>query len=971
MLKKLISVYFLLYVFSGWSQIDPLVTQDSIAQQKWVDSVMNKMTVDQKIGQLFMIAAYSNRDQAHINEIESIVKKYEIGGLIFFQGTIEGHAKLINQYQSLSKIPMLIGIDAEWGLQMRLDETIRFPYNMTLGAVKNNHLIEEFGASVGRHLKRLGMHINFAPSVDINTNPANPVIGNRSFGEDKYNVSAKAESFLKGIQGEGILASAKHFPGHGDTAQDSHKTLPTVDFDRIRLDSVELYPYKQLIDKGLTGVMVAHLNVPAIESTLGLPTSVSEKAITKLLKEELKFNGLIYTDALNMKGAANFAKPGQIDLAAFLAGNDVLLFAEDVSKAHELIKDAYGKGKISSQRLDYSVRKILKAKYWAGLNDYHPIDETNLVADLNNVQDELLMRKLAANSVTAVKNEEDILPIRDLDKHKIAYVKLGDYENDVFLKRMNDYTKVDVIHGKTIDVVLNQLKQYDVVVLGFHTKGSSAYASYKFSDVDLQWIQEIARNHKVILDVFASPYALLQLKSTENIEAILVSYQNIPIFQDLSAQMIFGALDIKGKLPVHINENFNYGEGLEVSSINRLGYSIPEDVCLDSKKLTRIDSVAKVVIEDKMAPGLQVLVAKDGKVVYRKSFGHYTYDQKEPVTNESIYDLASLTKILGGLPMIMKAEEEGKYTLNDPMGKLMPVLKGSNKEEVKVKDALAHYGKLKPYITFYKSTLDPITQKPSETFYRNSPDGLYSVKVADKMYLRKDYEEEIFKQIAEAPQNSRLSYKYSGLPFYLFKDYIEKTYNKPLDVLDTENFFAPLGAYTLTYNPLEKFNKTQIVPTEDDQFFRYQLLQGTVHDEGAAMMGGVSGNAGLFANSNDVAKMMQMYLQNGYYGGKSYFKPETLEKFNHRYFQNKGNRRGLGFDKPELDPKEKATCGCISMHSFGHSGYTGTYTFADPETQIVYVFLSNRVYPTRENNKLGSNNIRSEVQRLIQESIIE
>ncbi|MFD1315585.1 glycoside hydrolase family 3 N-terminal domain-containing protein [Namhaeicola litoreus] len=971
MFKNILTFFFVSIIANSWAQKDPLITRDSINQLKWVDSIMNKMTVDQKIAQLFMVAAYSNKDQAHINEIENIVRKYQIGGLIFFQGTTEGHAKLINQYQAISEVPMLIGVDAEWGLNMRLPEVTRFPYNMPLGAIKNNRLIEEYGRSVGHQLKRLGMHINFAPSVDINTNPANPIIGNRSFGVDKNNVALKAESFLKGMQGEGILASAKHFPGHGDTAQDSHKTLPTVDFDMDRLDSVELYPYKYLIDKGLTGVMVAHLNVPAIESTNGLPTSISKKAITDLLKNKLNFQGLIYTDALNMKGAANFAKPGEIDLAAFLAGNDVLLFSENVGKGHELIKKAFQEKKFDENRLDYSVRKILKAKYWAGLNNYQPINLNGLNKDLSNVQDELLMRKLVANSITAVKNDNELLPITHLESNKIAYVKLGEYQNDTFVSRLKDYATVDVISGKTIDVVLDKLESYQTVIIGFHSNGASAYSSYKISDTELHWIQEIARKHKVILDIFASPYSLLQLKSTENIDAIIVSYQNIPIFQDLSAQMIFGAMDFKGKLPVQINDEFSFGTGMEISQIQRLGYSIPEEVCLDSDKLTRIDSIAKVVVEDEMAPGLQVLVAKDGKVVYRKSFGYYTYDKEQPVTNESIYDLASVTKILAALPMIMKAEEEGKFTLDTKLGEIIPSLKGSNKEDVSVKAVLSHYGKLKPYITFYKETLDPETNKPLDTYYKTQPGGLYNVKVADHMYLRNDYYDQIYKEIAEAPQNRTLSYKYSDLPFHLFKDYLERTYQKPLDVLVDENYYASLGAKTLTYNPLNKFNKSQIVPTEDDQFFRYQLLHGTVHDEGAAMLGGVSGNAGLFGNSNDVAKMMQMYLQNGYYGGKSYLKTETLEKFNHRYFQNKGNRRGLGFDKPQLDEREKATCGCVSMHSFGHSGYTGTYTFVDPETQIVYVFLSNRVYPTRENTKLATNNIRPEVQRLIQEAIIE
>jgi CubicO group peptidase (beta-lactamase class C family) len=716
--------------------------------------------------------------------------------------------------------------------------------------------------------------------------------------------------------------------------------------------------------------MAAHLSVPSLEPNASLPTSLSKNVITDLLQKKMNYKGLIITDALNMKGAANYAKPGDVDLIAFLAGNDILLFSESVPAAYKKIKEAYDKKVITDERLDYSVRKILKAKYWSGLNEFKPVDLNNLTEDLNTISDEILNRRLVANSVTLIKNDNDLLPIKDLKDNRIAYVKFGKYDNKAFVNRLKDYTKVDVIKADHIDQLMTRLRTYNTVIIGFHTKGSSAYASYKFTEEQLHWLQEIARKHKVILDVFASPYSLLQIKTFKNIEAVMISYQNIEIFQDLSAQMIFGAVDIQGKLPVNIGDEFPVGFGLHVANLHRLGYTIPEEVDLDSHKLAKIDSVAKVVIDSMMAPGMQVLVARHGKVVYRKSFGYYTYDSIRKVDNSSIYDLASVTKILGGLPMVMKAYEEGKFTLNTTLGKLLPYLKGTNKDTLTVKEVLSHYSKMKPYITYYKSTLDPKTKKPQPEFIHPAPSKEYSVKVADHMYLKKDFEKQIWKDIAEAPQLRTLRYKYSGLPFYLIKRYMEKVYKKPLDVLDHEYFYGPLGATTMTYNPLNKFPKDRIVPTEKDDFFRYQLLQGTVHDEGAAMLGGVSGNAGLFSSSNDVAKIMQMYLQKGYYGGKSYFKPETFDTFNHRYYEADGVRRGLGFDKPQLDPDIMATCGCTSFKTFGHSGYTGTYTFADPETEIVYVFLSNRVYPTRENTKLFKQDIRPNIQRIIQEAII-
>ncbi len=968
-MKKTILFFALIFIIQVNAQIDPLKTKDSIAQEKWVDSILKKMTLDQKIGQLFMVAAYSNKDQKHIDFIENTIKKYEIGGLIFMQGTAKAHATLINKYQKLSKTPLLISIDGEWGLDMRLKNMIEFPYNMGLGAIRDDNLIYQYGIVLGKQMKRVGIHINFAPVVDINTNPKNPVIGNRSFGEDRDNVTSKSLQFTKGMQSENIIACAKHFPGHGDTAQDSHKTLPTVDFSIERLDSVELYPYKVLFKEGITSMMTAHLSVPSLESNIKLPSSLSYNVVTKLAKEKIGFKGLIFTDALNMKGASDFAEPGDIDLQAFKAGNDMLEHIVNVPAAFQKIKKAIKKKEISIARLDESVRKILKAKYWVGLNKMYTINTNHIEEDLNTIEDQILNHKLVENSITLIQNKNDLLPIKDLVNNKIAYVKFGKSKDETFLKRLNDYTKVDLIEGKNLSDILKKLKGYNTVIVGFHTS-LGAYASYKIKEEDLVKLQAISRDHKVVLDVFASPYSLLNLKSYTNIDAIMISYQSSVLAHDISAQMIFGALDIKGKLPVNIKEDFHMGFGLQVSNINRLGYSLPEEVGLNSIKLNRIDSIAKVVIDSAMAPGLQILVARHGKVVYRKNFGYYTYDSIKKVDDKSIYDLASVTKILGGLPMIMKAEEDGKFTLESTLGELMPVLKDSNKDTLTVKEALSHYAKIKPYIPYYETMVEGDSAKPMEKYFRKKKSAKFNIKITDTLYLRSDYLDTINQLIADAPQREELQYKYSGLPFYLFKDYLEKQYKKPLDQLDHDFFYGPLGATTLTYKPLDKFDKQRIVPTEDDNFFRHQLLQGIVHDEGAAMMGGVSGNAGLFANSNDVAKMMQMYLQKGYYGGKSYFKPETIDMFNHRYFEDKGIRRGLAFDKPQLDDS-MATCGCVSFKSFGHSGYTGTYTFVDPETEIVYVFLSNRVYPTRKNNKLGTEDIRTKVQGLIQDAIIE
>lgn len=972
MIKKVIFILLVLNcVFLKAQNNEPLITNDSIAQTKWVDTLMSNMTIDDKIGQLFMVQAYSNKDEKHSNFIERLIEKHHIGGLIFMQGTPEKQAQLNNKYQSISKIPLLIGFDGEWGLDMRLKNTYRFPWNMTLGAIRNNKLIEDFGTQVGKHCKRLGIHINFAPVVDINTNPLNPIIGNRSFGENRENVTNKALSFIKGMQGQHVLANAKHFPGHGDTATDSHKTLPVLDFNFERLDSIELYPYKKLAKSNLASVMVAHLNVKALEPSDEMPTSLSYKVVTGLLKEQLNFKGLILTDALNMKGAANYATPGDVDLAALLAGNDILLIPEDVPAAVVKIKNALNEKIISEERLDHSVRKILKAKYWAGLNEFKLIETEHLTEDINSISDELLHRKLVENSISLLKNRSLVFPVQNLDKKKIAYVKLGDAENNDFVNMLKNYTNIDVVSDKNLDKLIQKLRPYNLVIIGYHKSNKNPWKDYRFKDKELVWLQEIARVKKVILNVFTSPYSLLQLKTFENIEGLLLSYQNSKLAQEISAQMIFGAMETKGKLPVSIKKVFSEGHGLMSTSLKRLAYSIPEDVGLSSEKLKRIDSLATYAINEKMAPGMQILVARKGKIVYRKNYGYHTGEEKLKVRNTDVYDLASITKILASLPLIMELEEKGTLNLNSTLGNLIPKLKNTNKDTLTVKEVLSHYGRLKAWIPFYLHTLDSITQEPSIEFYSNKKSKKFNIKVADKLYLKSGYKSVMLDSIISADQRKRVGYKYSDLPYYIFKNYLEGFYNDDLNKLTQKHFYKSLGANKTSYLPLSKFLKSSIIPTEKDDYYRNQLVQGYVHDMGAAMQGGIGGHAGLFSNSNDVAKIMQMYLQKGYYGGKRYFQPETIEKFNHRYYANDSVRKGVGFDKPQIRKIEQATCDCVSDRSFGHSGFTGTYTWADPETDIVYVFLSNRVYPTMDNKGLIRKNIRTDIQRFIQEAIIE
>lgn len=969
-MKKIIVVLAVFCVVFGYAQTDPLLTPDVKAQKRWVNKTIKKMTIDEKIGQLFMVQAYSNLDEKHEKFITDMITKYHVGNLIFMQGTPEKQAVLNNKYQALSKVPLMIGFDGEWGLDMRLKNTFRYPWNMTLGAVTDNNLIERFGEQVGKHCKRLGIHINFAPVVDININPKNPIIGNRSFGENKENVTEKAIAFTRGMQRQGVLANAKHFPGHGDTAADSHYTLPVINFSQKRLDDIELYPYKKLFKENVASVMTAHMSIPKLEPNKKLPSSLSKKIVTDLLIKRMGFKGLIITDGLNMKGATDYATSSEIDLAAILAGNDLLLIPQDVPATVALFKKAIKNKKLSIKRLNHSVRKILKAKYWAGLHEYKPVALENLHEELNSKTDVLLHRKLVENSITVIKNENDIIPIQNLEKQKIAYIKIGDANNEPFLTMLRNYAKVDVISGVTLSNISSKLKSYNLVIIGYHLSNAHPWKKYKLKKDDIKKIEAIAKEKKVILDVFASPYSLLDFNTFKNIEGLMVSYQNSKIAQEISAQMLFGALKARGKLPVSIRKEFKEGFGLYTSGLSRLKYGLPEEVKMSSVKLAEIDVIAEEVMKKKMAPGMQILVARAGKVVYQKSFGYHTNDTLKKVKNSDLYDVASLTKILATLPMVMKAEGDGEFRLATKFKHILPELKNTNKDTLTLKEVLSHNGRLKAWIPFYKSTQDSITGKNLPQFYQTKKSKAYGIRVAKNLYLQTSYKDSILQHIKDADQREREGYKYSDLGYYLLKKSLEKKYKKPLSLLVQENFYQSLGATRTTYLPLEKFKEDEIVPTENDEYYRHQLLHGYVHDMGAAMQGGVGGHAGLFSNANDVAKIMQMYLQKGFYGGKRFLKGNTVSKFNKRYYADKKVRRGLGFDKPQLDPEVEATCGCVSDASFGHSGFTGTYTWADPESSIVYVFLSNRVYPTMDNNGLIKENIRTKIQQVIQDAIL-
>ena len=972
MIRYFLLLSLLISEVNAQKSFDPLlVTDEELEQSIWVDSIYSSMTLKEKVGQLFVIQAFSNKNKNHKDNIINIIRNNNIGGIIFSKGSAHKQVDLTNDFQSESSIPLLIGMDAEWGLNMRLDSTFSFPWNMTLGAIKDNNLIRQVGRSIADHCKRIGVNFNFAPVVDINTNPDNPIIGNRSFGESTQNVSSKSLNFMRGQQEMNILSSAKHFPGHGDTSTDSHKTLPFISHDKKRILKTELKPFKTLINNGLESVMIAHLEVPSLEKTKGLPSTLSYSIVTSLLKNTLGFKGLIITDALEMKGLSNFKSKGNLDMLAFKAGNDILLMSANVSEGIKAIVDEYNLGEISEERLSYSVKKILKAKYKVGLNNFLQISKTNLYNDLNSLENKILNEELVEKAITVVKNNDNMLPIKNL-KNSIGYLNFGNDNYMAFFDELTKYSKIDNLDE--IDILKTESESfiesnYKTIIIGVHANSETPWKSYNLKKEEIIFINRISKKVNVILNIFGSPYMLNKFKNIKNINGIIISYQNSKVFQKKSAQLIFGAIESTGILPVSIGKLFSAGQGLELNKINRLSYGLPESVNLRSEKLNKIDSIAQIAIDSSMTPGMQILVAKNGKVVYDKNFGYLTYKKKQRVNHNTIYDIASLTKILVTLPIVMKMVEQGKLSLDTKLKEIIPQYVNSNKSDKTIKEILSHFANLKSWIPFYKSTLDTVNKLPNPLYYKKSFSNEYNIKVTENLYLLSSFKDSININIKNSELNND-KYKYSDLPYYILKEYIENYYSSDLSSIIDSQMNNKMGLTHSSFFPREINSLDNIAPTEIDDYFRFQEIRGTVHDMGAAMQGGIGGHAGLFSNVNDIAKIMQMFIQDGEYGGERYLNKSTIDLFNKCYYCSEENRRGVGFDKPQIE-EDGPTCGCVSMNSFGHSGWTGTYTWADPDEKIVYVFLSNRSYPNSVENKLLKNNIRTDIQKLIYESIIK
>lgn len=942
----------------------------------WVDSVSTSLTLDEKIAQFFMLGAYPTQGEVNRAAVEKIIRDYKIGGVIFFKGHPTQIATWSNSFQTAAKTPLFVSIDGEWGINMRADSSIQYPHQLTLGAIQNNQLLFEMGERIGEECKAIGVNINLAPVIDINNNINNPVINDRSFGEDKYNVALKGLAYAQGMQNVGVMAVGKHFPGHGDTDTDSHKDLPLIPHSFERLDSLELFPFKVAIENGMMGMMVAHLSIPSLDNTPNLASSLSKNVVTGLLKDSLGFKGLVFSDALNMQGVSKYFAPGEVDKIAFLAGNDVLVVSEDIPRGINLIKQAVKSGEISEAYIDMRLRKVLEYKYAIGLYENPIVPTKNIASFLNDAEGRRINQTLFEEAITIAANEEYILPMPPGVQTNMASLVLGHAAKQKFQEQLayygvNNHFNIAAVSSAEVSAQVTKMSAYKTVIVGVQDMSKWKSKNYGFSDAELDLLKKLNAKTNLVIVLFGSPYSLIHFNE---FKTVLVAYEENEFSQEAAAKALFGMLKVDGQLPVsagRFKSNTGYKIDLEKGGLQ---YADPNTMGLDGKRLDSIDYYANKAIKLMATPGCQVLVAKDGKIVYDKSFGYTTYFSKTAINSNTIYDLASITKVAATTLSLMKLYEDKKINLNEKLQTYLPDLAGTSVGSLVIKDILAHQSGLPAWIPFYASTVEDSVYN---NWYSVDSNAAYCVRVAKDLFICKDSTEFIWKTIEGLTIKENPSYKYSDLGFYLLMKVVEEKSGKTLDKFVEDEFYYPMGLKNISFLPLNKFDIERIPPTETDSVFRKQDVKGYVHDPGAAMLGGVAGHAGLFSNAKDLAAVFQMLMDGGIYAGKRYLKEETVTYFNTVHYKNQDNRRGLGFDKPVLVNSKTGlrkggpTSEQVSPLCFGHTGFTGTCVWADPKDKLVYIFLSNRTYPSAAVNVLANENIRTDIQAVIYRSLLK
>lgn len=955
--RLLILVFFLSSFLTNYAQ---KFSEKSVKASQWADSVFATLSNEQKIAQLMIIRAHSNLGEEHVQKVSQLIKQYNVGGLCFFQGGPIRQAHLTNYYQTIAQTPLLICIDGEWGLGMRLDSVIKFPRQLMLGAVQDAELTYKVGYAIGMQCKRLGIHVNFAPVIDINNNSNNPVINDRSFGEDKYSVALHGTKYMQGMQDVGVMACAKHFPGHGDVNVDSHLDLPIINKNKNQLDSLELFPFKELIKAGVGSMMIAHLFIPSIDSTPNLATSLSKNNVTNLLKNELQFNGLIFTDGLEMQGVKKFFTDDELAIRSLIAGNDILCLPENIPNSITKILAAIDSGRLSWKEINEKVYKTLIAKYNLELYKPQQVETKDLITDLNKLTNNLRLT-ISKQAITVLsKTNNKIVPLTN--KKRVAYVGFGINQMNSFAAEIKQYYNakiflIDYTDSTSISKIKKQLKKYKTIIVGLHNYSRRPANNFGINATTIDFINDLSEKNNAIIFTFGNPYFIKNFCTSKN---LIACYEDDNITQLTAANFLKGEFTAKGKLPVTICSNFKFGDGITFNHYTPILNKINDN------KFAIIDTIAVDAINKNATPGLTVLVAENSKVIYYKSFGFTSSSHTQKVNLNTIYDLASITKTTATTVAIMKLYEEGKIELDKTLDNYLPWLKQSNKANITIRDLLLHQSGLVPFISFYKHVIDTVTAKPLAGFFSTHYSDSFNIEVAENMFLRTSYKEQLLKEILYSQVTEKGKYVYSDNNFILLAFVVEAITNQNFYQYVSENFYIPLQMTSSVFNAKKHFVLNNIAPTENDTYFRNQLIHGYVHDEGAAMFGGIAGHAGLFSNAYDLLQLYQMLLNKGTLNGVRYLNKKTIELFTS--YQNENSRRGLGFDKP-LQENETALqpypCSSASPKTFGHTGFTGTCIWVDPEKELIYILLTNKINPTRKNKLFNDLNVRTNIHQAI------
>lgn len=946
----IVSLFITLFIFAVYAigaQISSTADSPNQANTEVeidVDSLMSEMTLDEKIGQLFMVRAYgtfSNDRDLDFLRLEELITDYHVGGVIFFQGDVYGQAVTNNHLQSIAKYPLWIAQDMEFGAAMRIDGTTRLTPAMGVAATGNPYNAYLKGKITAIEAKAIGVHQVYAPVLDVNNNPNNPVINVRSYSADPQMVAEYGTEFMKGVQSEGLISTGKHFPGHGDTETDSHLALPTITHDYSRLDSVELVPFRQTINEGMQSIMSAHISFPNISENEGLPGTLDPSILNRILIDSLSFNGLVVTDGLEMQGISAHYSPGEAVIKALQAGADQMLVSTDEKAAINEIKKAVESGELSEERIDHSVRKILQLKIDQEVFSDQMVDIESLNYRINTPQFQKAANRIARESVTVLKNN-NVLPVRQIDFPNVVVVGISDGEEHSSagtlireIRRYHENVDYHSLDSRTspdeIEDLMSDAEDADLIILGSFIRVRSYHA--------LQMPEEYSRILEQ-LSGFDKPEILLSFGNPYIVENFPDADVHVMAWSAASDQVretipsIFGASDIVGKFPGEVPGMYKIGDGIKMpQSTVRYDDPIAADMSIDS--LIQIDKIMQSAINDSVFPGGVVGVLRNGSLVWQEAYGYHDYSKTKSVQANGVYDLASISKIMATTTSMMKLVDEGKVSLDDPVSKYIPEYTDGKKSEITIRHFLLHTSGL-PAFRIYVDELR--TRRELIEAVRNEP------------LINEPGEE----------------YVYSDLGFILLAEIIHEVSGKRIDEYVHDEFFEPMGMTSTTYNPenIGRFLTNRIPPTEIDTVYNRGLVHKKVHDERAYFMDGVSGHAGLFSSVQDMAKYFFMLLNDGNYGGHQYLSPEIINLFTSH--QSPINQRGLGFDRKS---EGFSTAGTLtSENSFGHTGFTGTSFWVDPVENIAIIILTNRTYPNRSYGSRISR-IRAEIADAVMKSI--